>query len=352
MPFAIVVLIGALFFWLPRLTRPDLYFAVTVPLGFCDSDEGRATLRRYRIQTLLCSTLALAVVLAAGERWPGVLVAAVLIQEAGSFVAYLSCRHRVLPHAVEPVAVREATLLTRAARLPGGWVAQAGPFVLLSAAALYLNQHWDGIPAGFPIHWGLDGQPNGWASRTPAGVYGPLAMGAMICLMIAGLGYATLRWSRPIRIGGAPGEAERHFQRTVVRVLVATEYLMAVIFAGSSLLPLTSGPPPLSLVLALPLLFAVVVIAVLVRQGQGGSRRTQGAEETHEGVRPVGDRTADRSWKVGWFYVNRDDPALFIEKRFGVGYTLNFGRPGSWIIVATLVLIPLLIGLVLKAGAK
>jgi uncharacterized membrane protein len=175
---------------------------------------------------------------------------------------------------------------------------------------------------------------------------------AIICLMMAGLGYGTLRWSRPIRIGGAGGEAESRFRRVVVLVLIVTEYLMAVIFAGTSLLPLTSGPPPVTLVLVLPLLFVALVIVVLARQGQGGSRRAQGAGEAAEGARPVGDRTADRYWKVGWFYVNHDDPALFIEKRFGIGYTLNFGRPGSWVIVAALVLVPLLIGLVLKPGAK
>jgi uncharacterized membrane protein len=30
------------------------------------------------------------------------------------------------------------------------------------------------------------------------------------------------------------------------------------------------------------------------------------------------------------FYVNRNDPAFFVEKRFGLGYTLNFGHPLSW----------------------
>jgi Family of unknown function (DUF5808) len=29
------------------------------------------------------------------------------------------------------------------------------------------------------------------------------------------------------------------------------------------------------------------------------------------------------------FYVNRQDPALIVEKRFGFGYTLNFGHPAA-----------------------
>ncbi len=42
----------------------------------------------------------------------------------------------------------------------------------------------------------------------------------------------------------------------------------------------------------------------------------------------------ERHWKWGIFYVNRDDSALLVEKRFGVGYTLNFGNPWGIAIMA------------------
>ena len=46
------------------------------------------------------------------------------------------------------------------------------------------------------------------------------------------------------------------------------------------------------------------------------------------------------------FYVNANDPALMVEKRFGIGYTLNFGRPGAWFLAAAILavaVIPLVI---------
>ena len=45
------------------------------------------------------------------------------------------------------------------------------------------------------------------------------------------------------------------------------------------------------------------------------------------------DRTPDRCWKAGIFYVNPADPALFVAKRLGIGYTLNFGNPWSWVVL-------------------
>lgn len=365
LPFVVIVVsIAVLLLWLPRLTRPDLYFAVTVPPEFRDSAEGRAIFNRYRRVALLCSVVALALVLGAGARWPLALVAALVIQEGGSLAAYFSCRRRVIPHAVQPVAVREAPLRARSARLPGGWKLQAGPFILLGAAGLYLNRRWADIPARFPVHWDLNSRPDGWAFRTPAGVYGPLIEGAFVCLMMGGLAYALLRWTRPVRIGGRGGEAESHFRRTVVLVLIAVEYLIGIMFAGVSLLALKPGPPPMAAAVALPLVFVAIVIAVMVRQGQGGSRRAQTAGAAGAvaggqpaaagaaGARPVGDRTADRYWKAGLIYVNPGDPALFIEKRFGIGYTINFGRPASWVILGVILLLPLIIGFVIKAATK
>jgi uncharacterized membrane protein len=46
------------------------------------------------------------------------------------------------------------------------------------------------------------------------------------------------------------------------------------------------------------------------------------------------NRTPDRCWKAGIFYVNPDDSALFVPKRFGIGYTLDFGNPWSWAVLA------------------
>jgi len=55
-------------------------------------------------------------------------------------------------------------------------------------------------------------------------------------------------------------------------------------------------------------------------------------------------RDDDRYWSAGFFYNNPDDPALFVPKRFGLGWTLNFGHPQSkWFIITVLVLMLVLV---------
>ena len=51
----------------------------------------------------------------------------------------------------------------------------------------------------------------------------------------------------------------------------------------------------------------------------------------------TGRRPPEDHWK-GVFYSNPEDPALLVPKRYGVGYTLNFGNPWSWVVLALLLL--------------
>lgn len=49
----------------------------------------------------------------------------------------------------------------------------------------------------------------------------------------------------------------------------------------------------------------------------------------------------DEHWVAGVFYYNPQDPALWVEKRFGIGWTLNFARPASWFMLGGILLLVL-----------
>lgn len=53
-------------------------------------------------------------------------------------------------------------------------------------------------------------------------------------------------------------------------------------------------------------------------------------------------RDDDRYWYGGIFYNNPDDPDPFVPKRYGLGWTVNFGHP-----MGKLFLIAILLGLAL-----
>jgi uncharacterized membrane protein len=354
-PFAVIMLVtGALLYGMPRLTRPDLYFALTVTADFPDSPAGRRILTAYRRAVLVSSLIGLALLLTGGyQRSLALAVGALILQDGGCLAAYFRARAQVTPHATAPTTVRDAVLSPRPARFPGGWPVLSGPFVMLGAVAIYLNHRWTDFPERFPIHWGRDGQPNGWSTHTVAGVYGPILIGAAECLVLTAVAYGVLHWSRAIRQTGPGAEAEAGFRRTVAGIVVGAQYLLAAVCGWTALLPLKGagqGPPSIWVILVPTLSFVIVTTVLMIQKGQGGTRvlRTSSDGAVGGSRPPIGDRTEDRYWKGGFLYVNSQDPALIVEKRFGIGYTLNFGHPGTWIILAVLVLAPLLVGLAVR----
>lgn len=96
--------------------------------------------------------------------------------------------------------------------------------------------------------------------------------------------------------------------------------------------------PFLILITGAILIWAVVLS---VRVGQGGDRLKLASEQNQN----VLDTDEDRFWKLGMFYFNKNDPAVFIEKRFGVGWTCNWARPLAWVLILVIVAIPVLITL-------
>jgi uncharacterized membrane protein len=165
--FSMAVLEALIFWMLPEWSRPGIYFAVTVAPEFRATAEAGQILQRYRLQAMMHVAVGCGLVLAGSvaERWP-LLTIGLAWLAFGPLVAFLMGRERVMPHAVKPSMIREAVLAPRAAHLPGGWLLQLGPFAILAGTAIYLQLHWDQIPDRFPVHWGIDGRPNGWSVRT------------------------------------------------------------------------------------------------------------------------------------------------------------------------------------------
>jgi uncharacterized membrane protein len=333
----------------PRLTRPDLFFAVTVNPSFRQSPDAREILRRYDRSVVLVALLALVLVGFIQIGTPLLvmvgLLGPVVVELAGWFAAFIAARRRAIPHHVEPAALREAALQPRQVSLPGGWSAQAGPFLILAVVFLWLALRWDSIPSRIPIHWGFSGRPDGWADRSIPSVFACPAIGLLTCSFLAALWYALLDGVRRIHSTGPRARLEARFIRVVSFFLLGLEYWLALLMGLLSLAVLRPNPevplPALWPVLAGQTLLIGTIFGIAFRAGQGGWRwgMAGGTATIPSEFPPIGDRTPDECWKLGLFYVNRNDPALFVEKRFGIGWTANFGNPRAWFLIGAIVFV-------------
>jgi len=95
--------------------------------------------------------------------------------------------------------------------------------------------------------------------------------------------------------------------------------------AGMQASTVLIGPPPIFFWMIAGIVALVAVFSILIALRAPGRRDTP-----------------DRCWKAGVFYNNSDDSSLFVPKRFGIGYTINFAHPWSAVVLALLILSTLL----------
>jgi uncharacterized membrane protein len=76
----------------------------------------------------------------------------------------------------------------------------------------------------------------------------------------------------------------------------------------------------------------IIFIMVFIKIGQGG-RNIDIKDEKDELYKDDDDK-----WILGSIYYNKNDPAWMVEKRIGVGWTVNFAQPKSWIAISGLIL--------------
>jgi uncharacterized membrane protein len=330
----LIVTVNALVFhFMPRFSRPDILFGVTVSEAFV-AGAGRTLVSRYRaiVWVNAAVTIAIGLLLRVSENddggWfmlmTGVMTGSIVV----AHVAWQWARQKARAHAVPPSDVRVASLLTRDTALPGGALVAAGPFAILLATALLLYTYRADVPDG----------------PDTSNPFGLLAFGAIFVTMMLTIAVTMARRSRQIAVDGPAAAAEQRFRRVNVLVPVLVAYMAAITMSATTVESIPAFADTLSVkgwVAMLPLLlFGFAVNYWMFRVGQGGHRAVAPAarREVH------GDATPDRAWIFGMYYVNPQDPAMWVETRFGIGYTPNFGNWRAWLLIVGLMLVPMFAG--------
>jgi uncharacterized membrane protein len=320
---AATLAMAVLLHFLPRLARPGVFFGVTVAPEFENRAEGRRILSRYRAWVWGAAAAALA------PTAIGIFALGPALPVIAGLLAFVQANRAAKPHAAGAGGVREAVLAPPPPGLTKPMLAgMAAPFAILAAAAVRLWLRQEELPARLPVHWGWDGRPDRWIEGTPTAAAAVLAANFAVLSVLAATILLIAYRTRRIATAGPAAQAELRFRRLTIWTLITAQFLLAMTGAWVVL------PAFAPWILLAPV---IVLTVLLIRMGQGGARTARDA--------PAGDRTPDRCWKWGLVYVNPDDPALIVEKRFGIGYTLNFAHPAAWAIMAALLLPLVLLGL-------
>ena len=332
------VVILALFSFLPWMLSGDgLLLGIHVTEEFRNSEEGRRLRWRYARDAGVIAVLSIGLAVFSditSRKWP--LLAAVVVGMSGVFVLWIATWKRLHPYRANVSVVRAAELNGEGRGILPWAVTMLAALLPLGAAAIALLLRWQSIPAVFPIHWGVNGQPNGWGERTPAGVFAPLIIGATLILLFAVIGEMIPRVA-------AGFEGNRSVMHLTRNMLGACGWMVGLLFGAISLMPLMRDSAKAAgwVTMGACLLIGMIVVYMIA-----------GARKIMPALAAAQDSTSDRYWMGGIVYFNPSDPALMVPKRSGLGYTLNMGRPVAWVFVSALVLLPAILPLLLRGGIK
>jgi uncharacterized membrane protein len=99
------------------------------------------------------------------------------------------------------------------------------------------------------------------------------------------------------------------------------------------------GGTSMNVWLFLALMCGLLIALVLILFWHPQRSRTKASTRADRWPTSTIFRDDDRYWSGGIFYNNPDDPAVFVPKRYGLGWTVNFGHPqGKLVLIGTLLL--------------
>jgi uncharacterized membrane protein len=381
----IVPFFGALLWVTPAITRPTVQFGVRIPLDRAGNPVIRRERSTYYWRTgaigicfTMMAVLVVVLVQGHGSWWLGRII--LLLELAADLGCYQIARKNITAvknaedwfAGLRQIVATDTSWRTDPPRFPVRWLAPA--LTVIAVTVIVGAVRYPDLPARMVVGFG----------GSSAGHEAPKSVVSVFALAVGQL-YVTAMWtglmlivyrSRPdIESADATSSTRRYrmYLSALTRALLTLIALVNLTLLLTALrtwqvyrLSGVASALPL-----LPFIAGLLILAIVaVRTGQGGSRlsgvspgpvRDARLSRARVGDSPSGgigrasrlpgessgqspeartDRDDDRFWKAGLIYVNRDDPAIMVGNRFGVGWTFNFANRAAWLVLAGIVAAP------------
>jgi uncharacterized membrane protein len=337
----------------PQIVRRELFFGVRIPTALLD-DKRLLDFKKTYIKNYLsvCGfyTLSFCIVLIKIPNNAVLLTGIVIFFLLSAWLYYLTHR-RVMEfkqaNQVQILNRKQVVMVDTSFRNdqnkrilpPGLWFLIPLIIICLNLVTGYLV--YDELPIIVPTHWNIQGEVDGGVFKT----WGLVFFFPVVQIFITGFMFLLYRvggWSK-LQISTVNPEDSRERNRVFrFRWGANIIFLNILILLAISLLNLfVLQIVPINIVVLLfvqPLLIIFILLDILfmaVWSGQGGSRlNIQPGSSYIDNDSTLDD---DEYWKGGLIYYNPRDPALFVEKRFGIAWGLNYGNINAYILIIFIV---------------
>ncbi len=337
----------------PFYTRKSVAFGVSIPESEFNNEFFKKLRYRYLLTSLICG-----IVLGAGsllmQIWFDINISvmiqtgALFLYIAIDFVLYIVLYFRVRKFKEnsnwEITKTVMATLTTQKdKKRPLNPLWFLSYVLIIVATAIIGFIRYPSLPDQIPMHYNMVGQVDRYAAKSIGNILLLPIIQIIMAAIFIGVYYSIMLAKRQ----SSGGDTEEGFRKNH-SFRIITSKLMFLIGLATILLFSIIEFSILGLIgtgfsFIAPIVFLVVVFVVIIflviKVGQGGSR-IGGNKSSKTAVDNKCAADDDNHWILGGIYNNKDDPSIFVEKRFGLGFTINVGNPvGRIILIVTFALI-------------
>ena len=222
------------------------------------------------------------------------------------------------------------------------WFLLPAALILISTLLTFIK--YPALPNRIPTHWDFNGNVDGYMTKSLiVALFTPLTQ-VFLGLVFYFSYYGMVHSKQQIHSKDPQVSLKKNrlFKRAWSIYFIVTLTVLEVLFTWSNMISLGIASNMPLLVYIQYIVFALVVISSLmmsIKMGQGGDRLE--LKEENDSSNVVSDYDDDYLWKLGnTIYYNPLDPSIFVEKRVGVGWTINTGRPiGMVLMIAPIVIV-------------
>ena len=356
--FIITLFIAVIQTVIPYLVNRTVVFGVMIPEKYIEDKNIKKYKKNYSISVALLSIVILGTYLVwilSNERLDnqiaitGVIIEFALIFISMSFYLYYHGKTKQLKQQnnwaenLKSMKVTDLSVRKQDEMLP--WYIYLLPILSTIGLMIYTIMNYDILPDQIPTHWGPSGEADAFTDKSPFSAIQLSLVLLMMQLMFLGIHVATRKSG--IKLSATSLEPSRNRQLSLRKY---SSWLLFIVLLGATMLmsyfQLMMIHPEIgegTVQLFIPFGFlSLVLIGTLIFAVKVG-RSDKATETTVEAK--IMDLDEDKYWKGGLFYFNKNDPSIFVEKRFGVGWTLNLANPIGLVIVFVPLIVILIISL-------
>ena len=212
----------------------------------------------------------------------------------------------------------------------------------MGGLAYFTLTRYDQFPSQIPMNVDLAGNVTSTVPKTLQSVLFPTLLLGFMGAIFTLVHWGTIHSKKPIDPAAPATSALAYATFAHVQsILIVVGGLMISSVTASLILAISLGMVSMAsaavITTVITLAFVAMITIVSLVMGQSGSRLF--ADTSSAGI----TRDDDDHWLLGTIYCNRNDPSIFVPKRFGIGWTSNIARWETWALVAGIVVLTVLL---------